>query len=150
IVAELAGALGLTVPARSLVTLHPGTPTDDPDQELGDLLAASVGPNLGFTYLAKARDFGPDDLPAVPADTRAAVLWLDRLTLNPDRTAANPNLMLSGGRVHDDGPGPAQAAGRPDPHCLKCFQSASKARVRPTLLPDSRKPVRHPCPAPGS
>jgi hypothetical protein len=99
IVAELAEALGLTVAARSLVTLNSDTPTDDPDQELGDLLAASVGPNLGFAYLPKARDFGPDDLLAVPADTRAAVLWLDRLTLNPDRTAANPNLMLSGGRV---------------------------------------------------
>ena len=99
IVAELAEALGLTVPARSLVVLDPGTPTDDPDGELADLLAASTGPNLGFAYLRGARDLRPDDVPAIPADTRAAVLWLDRLTLNPDRTAANPNLLSWRGRV---------------------------------------------------
>jgi hypothetical protein len=93
IVAALAEALGLRVPARSLVVLEPGTPTDDRHQELGDLLAASVGENLGFAVLDGARDAGPTDLAAIDPAEAAAVLWLDRLVMNPDRTARNPNIL---------------------------------------------------------
>jgi hypothetical protein len=98
IVAALAETLDLRVPARSLVTLLPGTPTDDRDEELGDLLRASVGLNLGFSVLPGARDLDAGELGRIdPAET-AAILWLDRLTLNPDRTLANPNLLWSDGR----------------------------------------------------
>src|SRR6185436_14425534 len=61
IVAELAAALGLRVPARSVVTLAPDTPSDDKNDELADLLAASVGENLGFAPLPGARDFAAGD-----------------------------------------------------------------------------------------
>jgi hypothetical protein len=96
IVGALADALGLRVPARALVTLAPGTPTDDRDQELGDLLAASAGENLGLALLEGARDVEARDvdlLARVPAAEAAAILWLDRLTLNLDRTPRNPNLL---------------------------------------------------------
>jgi hypothetical protein len=93
IVADLARALGLRVPARSLLELAAGTPTDDRDQELADLLAASVGPNLGFEVLPDAREFIAADVDAVDAHERAAILWLDRLVQNPDRTSRNPNLL---------------------------------------------------------
>jgi hypothetical protein len=93
IVAALAEALGLRVPARSLVVLEKDTPSDERDAEVVDLLAASVGLNLGFAPLDDAREIGPSDLPRLdPAET-AAVLWLDRLVLNPDRTRRNPNLL---------------------------------------------------------
>lgn len=99
IVAALAEALGLRVPARSLVRLEAGTPSDDRHGELADLLAASVGVNLGFELVAGARDLGADDVASVDHAERAAVLWLDRLVLNPDRTRRNPNLLRAGGRL---------------------------------------------------
>src|SRR4051794_32167078 len=56
IVAELAEALGLLVPPRSLVILPEQIETADWDDELDDLLEASVGVNLGFDFLRGAAD----------------------------------------------------------------------------------------------
>jgi hypothetical protein len=93
IVAELAEAIGLAVPPRSLVTMPDEIETADWDDELGDLLVASVGLNLGFDFLPGARELVPSDVGRVAPETRAAILWLDRLVLNPDRTASNPNVL---------------------------------------------------------
>lgn len=93
IVGELAEALGLAVPPRSLVELPAGIETADWDDELADLLAASVGLNLGFDFLGGARELEASDVQRVAPETRAAILWLDWLVLNPDRTARNPNLL---------------------------------------------------------
>jgi hypothetical protein len=93
IVAELAEAIGLAVPPRSLVELPATIETADWDDELADLLAASVGLNLGFDFLQGAREFVPSDVVRVVPEIRAAILWLDWLVLNPDRTARNPNLL---------------------------------------------------------
>ncbi|MBX7184071.1 MAG: hypothetical protein K1Y01_02905 [Vicinamibacteria bacterium] len=98
-VARLAEALGLEVPARSTVVLPPEIPSDDPDQELRDLLRQSVGLNLGFEFLPRARVLVPSGGTRVEERTQAAVLWLDRFVLNPDRTARNPNLLTIDGRV---------------------------------------------------
>jgi hypothetical protein len=93
IVAELAEALGLNVPPRSLITLSPGIPTADWDQELADLLRFSTGMNLGFDYLPGAREVTSDEARAIPVDTRIAVLWLDRFVMNHDRTVRNPHIL---------------------------------------------------------
>lgn len=99
IVAALAEALGLRVPARSLVFLEPDVAVDDRDQELADLLAASVGLNLGFAVLDGARDASARDLERMDPAEAAAVLWLDGLVLNPDRTHANVNLLCWNDRL---------------------------------------------------
>jgi hypothetical protein len=93
IVAELAGVLGLAVPPRSLVALPAEIETADWDDELAHLLRASVGLNLGFDFLPDVQDFQPPDVARVEPEAKVAILWLDRLTLNPDRTARNPNLL---------------------------------------------------------
>jgi hypothetical protein len=99
IVAELAAALGLAAPARTLLTLAADTPTDDREDELADLLAASVGTNLGFAWMDGAREATADDLGRMPDEAKAAILWLDRFAHNPDRTARNPNLLWWNGRA---------------------------------------------------
>ena len=99
IVGALADAIGLSVPARSLVYLATPIDVTDGDDELDDLLRASVGLNLGFGYLVDARDLTRPELDSISADDRAAILWLDRLVLNPDRTRSNPNLVSSEGRI---------------------------------------------------
>ena len=98
IVAGLADALGLPVPPRRIIALAPDTPTDDRNDELADLLDASVGENLGFRYLPAARHFHLGELDRVGADFAAQVRWLDWLVQNPDRTPSNPNILVDGPR----------------------------------------------------
>jgi hypothetical protein len=99
IVGGLADAIGLPVPARVLIDIAPDVPTDDRNDELAQLLAASAGRNLGFQVLPEVRDFRPEDISRVLPDIGAAILWLDGLVLNPDRTPANPNLLWSHGTL---------------------------------------------------
>ena len=99
IVGAFADAIGLSVPARSLVYLPDAIDVTDGDDELEDLLRASVGLNLGFGYLVDARDATPREIEMMSADDRATILWLDRFVLNPDRTAQNPNLVHSDRRI---------------------------------------------------
>jgi HipA-like kinase len=98
IVAELAELLGLPVPERVLLTLSEDVPSDDRNDELADLLRASAGQNLGFRRLEGAREPGPKELEALDDEFAARVLWLDGLTMNPDRTAKNPNILIWKGR----------------------------------------------------
>src|SRR5690349_11728598 len=94
IVAELAEAVELNVPARSLVRLPENAESDDQNDELADLLRASAGINLGFANLDGALNFAPEsDVENVSIDDAAKILWLDGLTSNPDRTARNSNLL---------------------------------------------------------
>jgi HipA-like protein len=94
IVAELAESLGMRVPARRLVRFGDDVESVDRNDELADLLRASAGVNLGFAMLDGAIDFAPvSDLPRVDREVAAAILWLDGLVMNPDRTARNPNLL---------------------------------------------------------
>jgi hypothetical protein len=96
IVATLAEAIGLNVPARSLVEVDADIESLDRDGELRALLDSSVGVNLGFTYLESAHVLRPEEIARVSQDDAAAIVWLDRFVMNPDRTDRNPNLMLSG------------------------------------------------------
>jgi hypothetical protein len=99
IVGELAESLGLSVPARCLVDLDVSLPVPDGDDELDDVLRESNGINLGFEYLDPARDLAARETSSIPIDDQAAILWLDRFVMNPDRTARNPNLMRAAGRT---------------------------------------------------
>ncbi len=97
IVAELADALSLAVPARALIELPSNVPSDDVNDELRDLLDKSVGLNVGFHVLEAARNLTRVEFDRVPLDVAASVLWLDMLVQNLDRTPANPNLMVRRG-----------------------------------------------------
>jgi hypothetical protein len=94
IVAELGEAIGLNVPKRALITLDKDTPSDDHNDELAQLLAFSQGLNLGFQYLEGARDLRPDETDLIDEATAAKIVWLDALTMNPDRTAKNTNILI--------------------------------------------------------
>lgn len=97
IVAELAEALGLSVPERILVQLDAGTPSDDRNDEVADLRHASVGLNLGFAYLEGARELRRDRRGLIDDASAVRILWLDWLVANVDRTWANPNILIHAG-----------------------------------------------------
>lgn len=99
VVGELAEALGLSVPARSLVELPADVECDDPHEELRDLLSKSVGLNLGLAYLEGFRNVTVADASRIKPELAARIVWLDALVENPDRTARNPNLMIKAGKT---------------------------------------------------
>ncbi|SDO97754.1 hypothetical protein SAMN04489867_1082 [Pedococcus dokdonensis] len=92
IVGELARALGLNVPRLAVVDLQSPIAKYEADEEVQDLLTASIGPNLGIDFLPGS--FGYDGSRPPTPDTAADILWLDALTANVDRTWNNPNLLV--------------------------------------------------------
>lgn len=99
VVGAIADALGLATPARYLVELPARAPSDDPHEELRDLLDRSAGLNLGLTYLEGYRNVTPADAARIEPELQASIAWLDRFVQNPDRTPKNPNLMIKAGRI---------------------------------------------------
>ena len=69
----------------------------EPDPEIQDLIRASAGLNLGVDFLPGALPYSPAAPP--DADLAAAVVWLDALVENVDRTPRNPNLLRWHGRL---------------------------------------------------
>jgi hypothetical protein len=99
IVGELAETIGLRVPGRALLAIDEDLESENRDPELLQLLRASHGLNLGMAALHGARNFAPEDVERVSADEAARIVWLDWLVMNPDRTPANPNLMVRRGTL---------------------------------------------------
>ena len=96
---ELARRLGLAVPDLAIVEIEAELGHAEPDPDIQELLAASVGPNLGMDFLPGSLPFplpleGTVD-PAFAAD----VVWFDALVTNVDRTHRNPNLLIWHGRT---------------------------------------------------
>lgn len=92
-VGELARALGLRVPELKLVDIDPELAAAEPDPEIQELLEASAGSNAGLDFLPGSLPFA-DATADVDPELAAAVVWLDALTLNVDRTPRNPNLLV--------------------------------------------------------
>ena len=96
---ELARALGFTVPELALVELDAALGKAEPDPEIQDLLAASVGLNLGVDFLPGALPFSPAAGPPPDGSLAAEIVWFDAFVTNVDRTAKNTNLLLWHGRL---------------------------------------------------
>jgi hypothetical protein len=99
VVGALAEALGLLTPERYLVEFPSRLQSDDPHEELRDLLARSAGLNLGFRYLEGFRNVTVADAARIAPELQASIVWLDALVQNPDRTARNTNLMIKAGQI---------------------------------------------------
>lgn len=97
IVAGLARALEIPTPELVVLDLQEPIARFEPDEEVQDVLSASLGPNLGVDYLPGA--FGYDGSRPPSAGLAGRILWLDALTANVDRTWSNPNLLVWHGRT---------------------------------------------------
>ena len=95
---EIARALGLLVPDIVSVDLDKAIADSEPHEEIHDLLVASVGRNIGLDFLPGAMTFNPVVDATPDPDWAAAVIWLDGLITNPDRSPKNPNLLVWHGR----------------------------------------------------
>lgn len=90
---ELARLIGLKVPEMVFAELDTAFGRTEPDEEIQDLLKASVGLNLGVHYLSGAITFDPA-ASKLPADICSKIVWLDALLMNVDRTPRNTNMLM--------------------------------------------------------
>ncbi|MCU1538692.1 MAG: hypothetical protein JWP82_3043 [Humibacillus sp.] len=96
VVAGIARVLEVPVPDLAVVDLDVRIARYEADEEVQDLLTASIGTNLGVDYLPGS--LGYDGSRPPDADLAARIVWLDALTANVDRTWSNPNLLVWHGR----------------------------------------------------
>jgi hypothetical protein len=89
---EIARALGLKVPEIVFANLDTAFGRTEPDEEIQDLLKASVGLNLGLHYLSGAITFDPA-VTFVDPKLASQIVWLDCLLTNVDRTPRNTNML---------------------------------------------------------
>lgn len=90
---ELARSIGLKVPEIVFAKLDEAFGRTEPDEEIQDLLKASVGLNLGLHYLSRSATFDPVVTNA-EAYLASKILWLDSFIKNVDRTSRNTNMLL--------------------------------------------------------
>ena len=96
---ELARAIGLSVPEIVFVELDPQLGRAEPDREIQELIDASAGRNVGLDFLPGALTYSPAVGPEPAPEIAAAIVWLDALATNVDRTPQNPNLLSWHGRL---------------------------------------------------
>ncbi|SKC46205.1 HipA family kinase [Ohtaekwangia koreensis] len=89
---EIARALGLNIPEIVFANLDIAFGRIEGDEEIQDLLKASVGLNLALHYLSGSVAFDPL-VTKVDSKLASQIVWLDSLLLNVDRTARNTNML---------------------------------------------------------
>jgi hypothetical protein len=89
---EIARVLGLKIPEIVFANLDTAFGRTEPDEEIQDLLKASVGLNLGLHYLSGAITFDPA-VTIVDPKLASQIVWLDCLLTNVDRTPRNTNML---------------------------------------------------------
>jgi hypothetical protein len=90
---EIGRALGLRVPELVFVEIDAALGRNEPDEEIRDLLKASVGLNLALDYLPGSTMFDPAAGDTADANLASQAVWFDAFVTNVDRTARNPNLL---------------------------------------------------------
>lgn len=90
---EIARALGFKIPEIVFARLDEAFGRTEPDEEIQDLLKASVGLNLALHYLSGAITFDPNVTRVDPL-LASRIVWLDCLLTNMDRTARNTNMLI--------------------------------------------------------
>jgi hypothetical protein len=99
VVGEVGRALGLPVPELVLATLPEEIARAESHDEIRDLLGWSVGLNIGLAFIRGALAVDMTRPPMEGADWAADVVWFDDLTINPDRTPRNANMVVGDGRT---------------------------------------------------
>lgn len=90
---EISRFLGLRVPELVFANLDEAFGRTEPDEEIQDLLKASVGLNLALHYLSGAITFDPN-VSKIDSKLASKIVWLDCFLTNMDRTARNTNMLM--------------------------------------------------------
>jgi hypothetical protein len=89
---EVARTLGLHVPELVFANLDVAFGRIEGDEEIQDLLKASVGLNIAVHYLSGAVTFDPL-VTKIDSGLASKIVWLDAFLYNVDRTVRNTNML---------------------------------------------------------
>ncbi len=90
---QIGRAIGIKIPEIVVMEVDAALGVNEPDEEIRDLLSASVGLNLALDYLPGSMMFDRGARDAASAEIASAAVWFDAFISNVDRTARNPNLL---------------------------------------------------------
>ncbi len=93
IAGEIGRLLGVRIPELVLMQVDAALGRNEPDQEIRDLLGASIGVNLALDYLPGSVMFDPAARDSATPEVASTAVWFDAFVTNVDRTARNPNLL---------------------------------------------------------
>lgn len=146
LVGEIGRALGLAVPDLVLAELPDEIARGESHDEIRDLLGWSVGLNIGMAFVPGALAPDISRPPAEGADWAADVVWFDDLTINPDRTPRNANLVVRDGRTWLIDHGSAlyvhHAWTDPDEHAKRPFERIADHVLLPFAGPIAESDAR--------
>ncbi|HEY6608995.1 MAG TPA: HipA family kinase [Candidatus Limnocylindria bacterium] len=135
VVGEIGRILGLPVPEIVLATLPESIARGESHDEIRDLLGWSIGLNVGLAFVPGA--LAPDltRVPPEGAEWAADVVWFDDLTINPDRTPRNANLIVHAAKTWLIDHGSAlyvhHAWADPDAHARRPFERIAEHVLLP-------------------
>jgi hypothetical protein len=136
---ELGRAFGLAVPELVAIEVDGGLGDAEPDGEIQDLVHASAGLNLGVDFLPGSLTFDPAAADAIDPLVAADIVWLDAFVTNPDRSVANPNLLVWHGRTWCIDHGAALYVHHtwrdPDAHAARPFERIADHVLLPYAAP---------------
>jgi hypothetical protein len=139
VVGEIGRALALPVPTLTLLELPEEIARGESHDEIRDLLGWSVGLNIGLGFVVGALAPDISCAPAEGAEWSADVVWFDSLTINPDRTPRNPNLVVRDGATWLIDHGSAlyvhHAWTDPDEHARRPFERIAEHVLLPFAAP---------------
>jgi hypothetical protein len=92
VVGELGRRLGVRVPELALIEIDAEMGRREPDEEVQDLIGASIGLNLAIDFLPGS--VGYDRSFEIDLRELAPIVWLDAYVANVDRSARNTNLLI--------------------------------------------------------
>jgi hypothetical protein len=93
IAGEIGRELGLNVPELVFIEVDAALGRNEPDQEIRELLKASIGLNLALDYLPGSTMFDPAANDTANPEIASMAVWFDAFVMNVDRTPRNANLL---------------------------------------------------------
>jgi hypothetical protein len=146
VVGEIGRSLGLPVPELVLATLPEEIARGESHDEIRDLLGWSIGLNIGLAFVPGALAPDISRSPSEGAAWAADVVWFDALTINPDRTPRNANIVVAQGRSWLIDHGSAlyvhHAWTDPDEHATRTFERIAEHVLLPFAGPVSEADAR--------
>jgi hypothetical protein len=146
LVGEIGRALGLPVPEIVLAVLPESIAWGESHDEIRDLLGWSIGLNVGLAFVPGALAADLTRVPPEGPEWAADVVWFDDLTINPDRTPRNANLIVAHGRSWLIDHGSAlyvhHAWTDPDEHARRPFERIAEHVLLPFAAPIAEADAR--------
>src|SRR5690242_6449004 len=90
---EIGRALNLNIPELVFIEVDAALGRNEADEEIRDLLRASVGLNVALDFLPASTMFDPAARDTVDPLLASQIVWFDAFVTNVDRTARNPNML---------------------------------------------------------